>query len=121
MSEQSKIEADRDRWRAQAHDNYELLMAATKFKTFVHAYLDQHGVPDGDPDNQHQKEGCRIGARLDLIFAERDRFQNLAKHYDGLIANQTMRAFPDAGGESDALLLKRGFDELLALREENAR
>ncbi len=45
------------------------------FKDFVHAYLDAHGVPAGDPDNPHQKEGCRIGARLDLIFAERDRLR----------------------------------------------
>lgn len=43
-----------------------------KFKEFVHAYLDQHGVPHGDPTNEHQKAGCRIGARLDLLFAQRD-------------------------------------------------
>lgn len=46
--------------------------AAERFKTFVHGYLDSHGVPHGDPANQHQVEGCRIGARLDLLFAERD-------------------------------------------------
>jgi hypothetical protein len=47
--------------------------AAERFKTFVHEYLTQHGVPEGDPENPHQKEGCRIGARLDLMFAERNR------------------------------------------------
>jgi hypothetical protein len=46
--------------------------ALVKFKTFVHAYLDQHGIPHGDPENQHQKDGCRIGARLDLLLNERD-------------------------------------------------
>lgn len=40
-----------------------------KFKAFVHSYLTQHGVPEGDPTNQHQIEGCRIGARLDLLLA----------------------------------------------------
>ncbi len=42
------------------------------FKTFVHAYLDAHGVPHGDPTNKHQQEGCRIGARLDLLLAQRN-------------------------------------------------
>lgn len=46
------------------------LAAAQEFKRFVHAYLDQHGVPHGDPNNQHQIEGCRIGARLDLMFQQ---------------------------------------------------
>lgn len=46
--------------------------AGDKFKAFVHNYLSEHGVPEGDPMNQHQIEGCRIGARLDLLFAERD-------------------------------------------------
>lgn len=50
----------------------EALEAALRFKEFVHSYLDSHGVPHGDPENQHQKEGCRIGARLDLLFAERE-------------------------------------------------
>jgi hypothetical protein len=45
---------------------------ADEFKTFVHAYLDSNGVPEGDPENPHQKAGCRIGARLDLLFAQRD-------------------------------------------------
>jgi hypothetical protein len=53
-------------------DLLKCIEAAEKFKTFVHAYLDQHGVPHGDPTNQHQVEGCRIGARLDLLFAQRE-------------------------------------------------
>ena len=48
------------------------LAKAAEFKTFVHSYLDAHGVPHGDPANEHQKAGCRIGARLDLLFAQRD-------------------------------------------------
>jgi len=52
--------------------------AGEKFKSFCHSYLDQHGVPHGDPMNQHQIDGCRIGARLDLLFAERDAARALA-------------------------------------------
>ncbi len=48
------------------------------FKAFVHAYLDAHGVPHGDPENQHQREGCRIGARLDLLLAQRDNARQAA-------------------------------------------
>ena len=48
----------------------EALAAAKEFKTYVHTRLDQAGIPHGDPENPHQKEGCRIGARLDLVFAQ---------------------------------------------------
>jgi hypothetical protein len=72
--------ADRDRLAAENErlrtERVALLLAADageRFKAFVHAYLDQHSVPHGDPTNQHQIEGCRIGARLDLLFADRDR------------------------------------------------
>lgn len=51
--------------------------AGEKFKAFVHAYLDQHDVPYGDPANQHQIEGCRIGARLDLLFARLQAFEKM--------------------------------------------
>ena len=47
--------------------------ASERFKAFVHEYLTLHGVPEGDPDSPHQKEGCRIGARLDLLLAEAGR------------------------------------------------
>jgi hypothetical protein len=43
--------------------------AGDRFKAFVHGYLDKQGVPHGDPNNPHQREGCRIGARLDMLFA----------------------------------------------------
>lgn len=57
--------------------------AGEKFKTFVHAYLDEHGVTHGDPSNQHQIEGCRIGARLDLMFAERDQLAERVTTLEG--------------------------------------
>lgn len=63
---------DRDQFKDKAD-------AGDRFKEFVHLYVDQHGVPHGDPENQHQMEGCRIGARLDLMFAERDRLYHFAR------------------------------------------
>lgn len=39
------------------------------FKTWVHAYLDARGVPH-HPPGTHGAAGCRIGDRLDHVFAE---------------------------------------------------
>lgn len=44
------------------------------FKTFVHGRLDAGGVPV-DPPGPHRDEGCRIGQRLDWLFAERDKYR----------------------------------------------
>lgn len=52
--------------------------ALLKFKIFVHEYLTRHGVPEDDPTNPHSKEGCRVGARLDLLRASRDDPQQRA-------------------------------------------
>lgn len=38
------------------------------FKDWVHAYLDEKGVPKEFPDGPHTKEGCRIGDRMDYVF-----------------------------------------------------
>ena len=61
--------------------------AGERFKAFVHSYLDSHGVPHGDPTNQHQIEGCRIGARLDLLFAERDAARKKLAELEEYIAS----------------------------------
>ncbi len=53
----AKITAERDKLAA--------------FKAYVHKRLDDAGVPV-DPESSHKAEGCRIGGRLDLVFAERD-------------------------------------------------
>jgi hypothetical protein len=45
--------------------------ALARFKAYVHRRLDEAGVPV-DPDSPHKAEGCRIGGRLDVVFAERD-------------------------------------------------
>lgn len=41
------------------------------FKNYVHSRLDAAGVTV-DPESSHKAEGCRIGGRLDEVFAERD-------------------------------------------------
>jgi hypothetical protein len=58
--------------RYNAHD--ELLAKVAKlqaFKDYVHNRLDAVGV-SADPDSPHKAEGCRIGGRLDEVFAERN-------------------------------------------------
>jgi hypothetical protein len=47
------------------------LAALRAFKAYVHQRLDEAGVTV-DPDSPHKAEGCRIGGRLDEVFAERD-------------------------------------------------
>lgn len=48
-----ELEAERDKLQA--------------FKTWVHAYLDAHGVPH-HPPGTHGAEGCRIGDRMDWLM-----------------------------------------------------
>lgn len=56
-----------------------------KFKDYVHARLDAAGVPV-DPESSHKAEGCRIGGRLDVVFAQRDdmlaELRRLQKWFD---------------------------------------
>lgn len=40
-----------------------------RFKDWVHAYLDAKGIP-AEIDGPHSAEGCRIGDRMDYVFAE---------------------------------------------------
>lgn len=42
------------------------------FKKWTHAYLDSKGVPH-HPPGSHGAEGCRIGDRMDWIWAEKER------------------------------------------------
>lgn len=46
------------------------------FKDWVHGYLDGKGVPH-HPPGVHGAEGCRIGDRMDWVFAELDRLRLL--------------------------------------------
>lgn len=69
--------ADRESCRGELCNTATALAAAQEFKTYVHTRLDQAGIPHGDPENPHQKEGCRIGARLDLVFAQIKNLQEV--------------------------------------------
>jgi hypothetical protein len=48
--------------------------ALQAFKDYVHRRLDDAGVPV-DPESPHKAAGCRIGGRLDAVFADRDRLR----------------------------------------------
>ena len=45
------------------------LAQAAKFKSYVHERLDAASVP-ADPPSPHREHGCRIGGRLDWVFAQ---------------------------------------------------
>ena len=47
----------------------EKLADALRFKRWVHAFLDNAGVPKEFPDGKHTKEGCRIGDRMEWLKA----------------------------------------------------
>ena len=55
--------------RSQAADLADRLAERQRFKDWVHAYLDSHGVPH-HPPGTHGAEGCRIGDRMDWLMAE---------------------------------------------------
>lgn len=77
------------------------------FKDYVHQRLDEAGVPV-DPESPHKAAGCRIGGRLDEIFAQ------LQQAYERIVAQQTVldldKAIIDACGRL-LKLLKERFDK----------
>lgn len=46
------------------------------FKDYVHARLDEAGI-EKSPNGEHSKHGCRIGDRLDIVFAENKRLREV--------------------------------------------
>jgi hypothetical protein len=59
-AENAQLKADREKLQA--------------FKDYVHTRLDDAGVPV-DPPSAHRDEGCRIGGRLDVLLADRERLR----------------------------------------------
>lgn len=55
--------------------------ALAAFKIWVHNYLDGKGIPT-HPDGPHSREGCRIGDRMDLVFAEQERLQERVRRLE---------------------------------------
>lgn len=75
----------------------EKAQALLKFKQWVHAYLDEQGVPTQFPEGKHSKEGCRIGDRLDYLVdsldekAQREiaRLQKMVESLSERVASQS--------------------------------
>jgi hypothetical protein len=57
----AKAEAILHSWRERRVQELEA------FKKYVHDRLDAMGVPHSDPESEHDKAGCRIGGRLDIV------------------------------------------------------
>lgn len=55
-----------------------------KFKAYVHARLDEAGIPT-HPEGEHSKHGCRIGDRLDIALSNSNEFKQLRAEREGLI------------------------------------
>ena len=51
--------------------------ALLRFKQWVHSYLDGKGVP-ADPGGPHSAEGCRIGDRMDWVYARMAELETAA-------------------------------------------
>ena len=69
-----------------------------RFKKWVHDYLDGKGIPH-HPPGTHGAEGCRIGDRMDFVFAE---LQRQAEQY---ARDQSAYALMQKGMESQSALM----------------
>ncbi len=101
-----------------------------KFKAWVHNYLDAKGIPT-HPDGVHGAEGCRIGDRLDFVFAELDSLKPKAAAFDAITSAMAALCEQEEGCDPavEALLdkilelrtLKAELDSLRRLAGELAR
>jgi hypothetical protein len=86
MGFRSKVDAEEfvRRW-----NEHEVLQAKCDklqaFKDYCHARLDAAGV-SADPESSHKAEGCRIGGRLDEVFAVRDELVAALKEAEQLLS-----------------------------------
>ena len=77
--------ADREALLADRATLSDQVAALARFKAWVHNYLDAKGIKT-NPDGPHSKEGCRIGDRMDLVFAEIDTQLLKCSELEGKIA-----------------------------------
>lgn len=69
--------------------------ALAQFKAYVHTRLDGANVPV-DPESPHKAEGCRIGGRLDWLFAQRNKSEETNMNENLKIETETMRTVYNA-------------------------
>ncbi len=67
------------------------------WKDWVHNYLDTHGVPY-HPPGTHGAEGCRIGDRMDWVWARVAELRRYVSHFETCDA---LRLFPDNPLDAD--------------------
>lgn len=88
--ESFKLDAARNKHRADAAE--EEVKRLLAFKQYVHERLDAAGV-SADPESPHRAEGCRIGGRLDEVFAERDSLRVRVARLEAIV-NQFAKQLP---------------------------
>ena len=63
------------------------------FKDYVHKRLDDAGIPT-HPNGEHSAAGCRIGDRLDIVFAQLAHFKAQLEEATHIIeASQGMEGY----------------------------
>jgi hypothetical protein len=94
-----------ERLRAALSAAKEEIAKLAAFKAYVHKRLDDAGVPV-DPDSPHKAEGCRIGGRLDHVFAEFERLKREAddsrEEYVRLLQEKARASLAAVRAEEDA-------------------
>lgn len=88
------------------------------FKNWVHTYLDKKGIPH-HPPGTHGAEGCRIGDRMDYVFAakeqaERERDEQVGLYAKLLMDAQVWRADRDRLA-AEVVALREALEKLTAL------
>lgn len=76
------------------------------FKDYVHTRLDVFGVPIEPPNNEvlmHQREGCRIGDRLDWLITRYNEMADLKRKLDPILTNLEATDKPGPQPDLDAI------------------
>ena len=77
-------------WQARAEKAEAEAAKLQAFKDYVHQRLADHGVPH-HPPGVHSAAGCRIGDRLDWLFAEMERLKSVKRTTEKMFPIQTQR------------------------------
>jgi hypothetical protein len=99
-----------DGWASRARTAEAERDKLAAFKRWVHSYLDAHGVPH-HPPGTHGAEGCRIGDRMDWLFAQFRAALARVRLLEGLLRDCRSLEFT---APSNLELLRRDIDAALA-------